>query len=292
MREEENIRPISEAAYREQRSYIADHAFLAVPGGGRPPNDVLGEESWENLTRLPTDVLLRTTDYFGRMISDMQTQASAWLVVLSGEPTEAPFMLDAWLDAYDEFRAALFMAVHGWYRQATAGLRNALEVMAHAAQFAARNNVNGHRAWREGNAESPKFGNSVDILRRAARVAAIEARLGGAGLFGGNPAGVMRSIYSDVCRYAHSQPGHTNVDIWKSNGPVFIPKAFTQFWLDFCDVLLACYVLLKIGYPTLTLPDVVDGIAGNGGAAWHGLAEAAVAAYFPDWQPNQTEDDR
>ena len=92
---------------------------------------------------------------------------------------------------------------------------------------------------------------------------------------------MLRSLYADACRYAHSQPVHTNADIWQSNGPVFIGRAFTQFWLDFCDVLLVCYVLLKIGYPALNLPDVVDGIASNAGPRWYGLAPAAVAAYFP-----------
>jgi hypothetical protein len=48
----------------------------------------------------------------------------------------------------------------------------------------------------------------------------------------------------------------------------------------FCDVLLACYVLLKIGYPGLNLPDVTDGIVGNAGDTWHDLAPAAMAAYF------------
>ena len=91
----------------------------------------------------------------------------------------------------------------------------------------------------------------------------------------------MRDLYAEVCRYAHSQPGHTNADIWRSNGPVFIGSAFTQFWLDFCDVLLACYIFLKIGYPALDLPDAVDGIAENAGVGWHGLAPAAISTYFP-----------
>lgn len=109
---------------------------------------------------------------------------------------------------------------------------------------------------------------------------AIEIQLGGAALFGANPNGVMRDLYADVCRYAHSQPGHSNADIWQSNGPVFIARAFTQLWLDFCDVLLACYILLRIGSPALVLPDSVDGVAENAGASWHGLAPAAMAAYF------------
>jgi hypothetical protein len=277
----ENTRPITYGMYREKRAYLADHVFLAVPAGGQSPNDLLGKEEWERLTDLPTDVLLRTTDYLGRMVDDMLTQAYAWLLSLSVDPTTAPFAFDSHLDSHDEFRAAPFLAAHGFYRQATAALRNALEVMTHAARFAVRSDQAGYEGWRNGTSDAPRFGNSSDLIGSNAVVAQIESSLGGAGIFGIRPPGVLRSLYADVCRYAHSQPGYTNADIWQSNGPVFISRAFTQFWLDFCDILLVSYILLKIAYPALALPDAVDGIAGNAGAGWHGLAEAAVAAYFP-----------
>jgi hypothetical protein len=69
------------------------------------------------------------------------------------------------------------------------------------------------------------------------------------GLFGRNPDGVMRQLYRELCRFAHGHPCHTNADIWGSNGPVFVPEAFTQFWRDYRDTFLACAILLKIAYP-------------------------------------------
>ena len=60
--------------------------------------------------------------------------------------------------------------------------------------------------------------------------------------------------------------------------PVFNDTAFTQFCLDYCDTLLACYVLR---FPTLVLPDELDGLAGNAGKTWHGLAETVMAEFFP-----------
>ena len=100
--------------------------------------------------------------------------------------------------------------------------------------------------------------------------------LGGQGLFGGKPDGVLRALYSNVCRYAHSQPGFSNIDIWQSNGPVFIPRAFTQFWLDYCDTSLACFALLKLAYPSAKGHKMFKAIAGNAGNSWHGLAPATV----------------
>lgn len=279
----EDLRHITDGTYRERRAYLADHVFLNAPGGGKPPDDLLGQEQWEHFTHLATDVLLRTTDYLGSMIDDMLTQNYAWLCALplTDDPNSAPYVFDAHLEVHDEFEAAPFIAAHGWYRQATSALRNALEVMTHAVRFRVRNDNAGFQSWRSGSAEPPKFGNSVDLIGQSPAVARIDASLGGAGIFGTKPPGVLRTLYTDVCRYAHSKPGSTNADIWRSNGPVFIGSAFTRFWLDFCDVLLMCYVLLKIGYPALDLPEVVDGIADNAGQSWHGLALVAIAAYFP-----------
>src|ERR1022692_3438426 len=214
----EDIRPITKGLHREPRAYLADHVFAGVPAGGKPPDDLLGEEQWANLTDLATDVLLRTTDYLGSMIDDMLTQDYAWLCALPTDPSSAPFVFDAHLDAHDEFKAAPFIAAHGWYRQATAGLRNALEVMTHAVRFTVRNDNAGFQAWRSGTADAPRFGNSVDLIGQNPAVAQIDATFGTPGIFGVNPNGVLRSLYADVCRYAHSQPGHTNADIWQSNG--------------------------------------------------------------------------
>ena len=88
--------------------------------------------------------------------------------------------------------------------------------------------------------QDPKFGNAVDLLAADPNLAAIDGRLGGSGLFGHKPDGLLRNSYSELCRYAHSRAGHTNYDIWQSNGPVFIARGFTQFWTDYCDTIALC----------------------------------------------------
>jgi hypothetical protein len=246
------------------------------PGGDRKPTDPLEEKRWHELVALPTDVVLRTTDHLGQMLADMQEQQSTWLDAVELDPKSWPFFHDAYLDAIEEFDAGPFIAAHGYYRQATAGLRNALEVMTHACRFAVANDEAAYLAWRAGAADPPKFGNSVDIIGTKNQGKLIDSRLGGSGLFGNNPDGVLRNLYADVCRYAHSQPGFTNGDIWQSNGPVFIPRAFTQYWLDFCDTSLACFALLKMTYPEARGDVIWVEIAGNAGPSWNDLAEEVV----------------
>jgi hypothetical protein len=98
-------------------------------------------------------------------------------------------------------------------------------------------------------------------------IAAAEQYIGAPGLIGRKPDGVLRTLYADLCRYAHSKPGYSNADIWQSNEPVFIGRDFTQFWQDFCDTVAVSYVLFKIGYPALIPPRVVRSIYGAAGPA-------------------------
>ncbi len=152
--------------------------------------------------------------------------------------------------------------------------------MTHAARFAIRDDREGYAAWRDGTAD-PKFGNSVDLIGNHPSVVAVEMTLSQGALFGLNPEGVLRALYQDLCRFAHGHPGHTNADIWESNGPVFVPEGFTQCWRGFRDTFLACTMLLKLAYPDLLRPEDLPKVADYAGTPWHGLAPGAVNAFFP-----------
>jgi hypothetical protein len=253
--------------------------FAVRTGPSAAPTDIVDQEAWESMMHLPTDVLLRTTDYLGKMVTDMHDQGSAWIFAMPMELEKAPFMFEPTLDASDEFQAAPFIAVHGWYRQATASLRNALEAMACGAAFAVREDEAMYSAWRAGSHE-PKFGNAVELLGQDTRLASIDARLGAPGLFGRKPDGIVQKAYDNLCRYAHSRAGHTNADIWQSNGPIFVGRALTQFWIDFCDTIALCYVLLKIGWPTLILPDEAESLFGFADERWQGIGDSVRDAFF------------
>ncbi len=161
----------------------------------------------------PTDVLLQTTDHFGSTFRAMRSLSDMWISAITPDGSDFPLVFDAYLDAYDEFEAAPFIAAHGWYRQAASGLRNTLEVMTHAARFAVRGDRAGYAAWRDGTAD-PKFGNSVDLIGGQPSVATVETMLPAGALFGLQPEGVLRTLYRELCRFAHGRPGHTNADIW------------------------------------------------------------------------------
>lgn len=274
----EDTRVIEVGRFREVRSYLADHCFASVGGSGsNGPADLLERDRWEHLMDLATDVVLRTTDDLGSQIGDMQQQARYWLAALSPEPESAPFAYDPYLDAHDEFEAVTFIAAHGWYRQAAACLRNAFEGMIHATRYSLRRDLSGYRSWRSAESPPPKLGNSLELIQAAPKCAAIEEELGHEGLFG--LGGVFRALYSEVSGSTHSQSGYTNADLWRSNGPVFIPRAFTQIWLLYLDVILACWVLMKVMEPSAVHPAGLRELSKSAGEGWHGLAPAAIALY-------------
>jgi hypothetical protein len=129
-----------EGRFREQRVYLSPEAFADSGDGIGAPTDLIDQSTWMHLMDLPTDVVLETTDHFGAMFRAMASLSYMWIsaIEVKQPATNLPMAFDAYLDAYDEFEAAPFVAAHGWYRQATAGLRNALEVMTHAARYAIR----------------------------------------------------------------------------------------------------------------------------------------------------------
>jgi hypothetical protein len=279
MPSEEFTAPLTHGQFRERRVNLSDAAFALVePGGAEEPTDLIEPEVWEHLMDLSTDVLLRTTDHFGSTFRGMHSISAMWLDVITPvDGVDPPLVFDAYLDAYDEFEAAPFVVAHGWYRQATAGLRNALEVMTHAANCIVRGQEEQYKNWRDGSTEL-KFGNSVDNLERHASTNGLGGLLPPSAMFG--QGGVIRNLYRELCHYAHGKPGHTNADIWESNGPVFVAEAFRHFWGSFRDTFLACSLLLKIAYPAMQLPADLPVVAKHAGTPWNSLAERAVAEYF------------
>jgi hypothetical protein len=276
----EDTRAIEIGKFRERRAYLADHCFAEVGGSGsNGPSDLIKQDRWEHMMDLATDVVLRTTDDLGLQIRDMQQLALAWLEALPPDPELAPFAYDPYLDAHDEFEAAIFIAAHGWYRQAAASLRNALEGMVHATRYSVRGDRSGYQHWRSSQGASPKMGNSFELIQAAPGCSAIERKLSEPeGLFGAN--GVFRALYSEVSGSTHSESGYKNADIWRSNGPVFIPRAFTELWSLFIDVILACWIFIKIMEPSVKPPSDLAELSKSAGESWHGLAPAAIDLYF------------
>lgn len=274
-----SYRNLPEGDFRSTRRYLSYHVFAIKPKHRVPPQDQIGRTTWYRVMGLPTDVLLRTTDHMGLTINDMYSQWSAWVDVTPLDASSAPLIFEAALDTADELHAAPVIAMHGYYRQAFAALRAALETMTIGAALAVTQNVKNYERWREG-AFEPQFGNQLELLSKAQDIRQREIRVGVPGLFGRSPDGVVQELYRHLSKFAHSRPGHTNADLAHSTTPVFRGSVFTDFWLDFCDTVAICYVLFKLGYPRLILPDVARPLYGSPSKRLAATGEVVLNAYF------------
>jgi hypothetical protein len=166
------------------------------------------------------------------------------------------------LDAADEFHAATYNSLHGFYRQAFGCLRNALEVITVATYC----QVTGQRdlfKQREAGGVKIEFGKACDGLLGSSRLAVLRVRLKdqlGDSIFGQRQGptdrgGWARRLFSDLSEYEHSRPNFRNVDMWESNGPVFSPKAFTRFAAAFFETAALCFLMVKMARPRFSLPE-------------------------------------
>lgn len=159
------------------RRYLAPHVF-ALPGPEPPldPPELVSEETWANLVHLADDVALETTSLQGQAVDRIHRVGYQWLLASPVEPQGTTYSREPALLATEEFDALAFIAVHGWYRQALGCLRNALEIMTHAAAFASGRDLHGFRRWRRAEVE-PKFQASRNAIRKSAWGAELETQV-------------------------------------------------------------------------------------------------------------------
>jgi hypothetical protein len=277
-----NIQPhpiLSAADFRTRRYYLPEEAFALVTGEFPPPTDPMPEKQWQGIMNNPTDVLLRTSDHQGKPLAQLYDLWRLWVHTMALEPDQAPFMFNAALDAADDFQAATFSAAHGYYRQGMASLRSALETLTISAGYAVRQDRQGLRKWLDGHVE-PKFGNAREFLVAYPRLRPLERAIGGAGLFGRRPDGVLLKLYRELSGYIHSQASATNGAIWQSNGPVWVPEAFDQFYAAFRDVMAMGCVLLAIGWPEVSLREAVWLLFDRPGGPWAEVSTDAIRSHF------------
>jgi hypothetical protein len=171
------------------------------------------------------------------------------------------------LDAADEFSAATYNSLHGFYRQAFGCLRNALETVAIATYC----QVTGQRSLykeREAGKSTIGFGTACDGLMTAPRLAVLRTRLRkelGDSIFDqrrglSDNGGWARRLFSDLSEYEHSRPKFRNTDMWESNGPVFSPTAFIRLAAGLFETAALCFLMIKTARPRFLLPEKARGI--------------------------------
>jgi hypothetical protein len=254
-------KPLPLDDFRAVRIILEPDDFAFSSGEEPPPSDLVDEETWHGITELPDDVSIRTSNRHGGLLKSLYDLWAAWIEAVGDEQDP---LYDTILDAADEFQAVTFNALHGYYRQAIGCLRNALEQVTIGTYFQVCHREADFAQWRAGQTKI-LFGQACGSLHRAAPVQPCNAHIRttlGDSIFNQktktSSGGWARRLYSELSDYSHTRPGFTNVDMWASNGPIYVRETFVSTVEMYLQTSALCFILVKLGRPGFILPQ--DGL--------------------------------
>jgi hypothetical protein len=249
-------KPLPLTDFRSRRTVLVRSDFGYAPKTAPRPSDIIDEETWGSIVTLPDDVAVRTTNYHGTTIRQLHNLWGAWIECV-GEKQDC--MFPVMLEAGDDFQAATYNALTGFYRLSVAALRSALELTAIGTWAQVCEKQKEFRSWRSGKFPL-SFGEACDGLSGATTPlrAHLRATVNDSVFDQRNSTdegGFARRIYSGISEFSHSRPGHADSDMRESNGPIYVASAFNHVaWMQF-ETLGLCFILLLIARPKERLPE-------------------------------------
>jgi len=134
--------------------------------------------------------------------------------------------------------------------------------------------------WKQGGLG---FGPACDALQNSATLDSLRNTLAthlGDSIFDQKtktvPGGWARRLYSRLSGFEHSSPTYRNGDMWRSNGPVFAPRAFFETASIFLEASALCFLLVKMARPLFSFPEEAHALKE---AELIGTSRIAVATY-------------
>ena len=278
-------KPLPLDDFRALRIVLEPEDFAFSSGEEPPPSDLVDEETWHGITVLPDDVSVRTSSHHGSLLKILYDLWAAWIEAVGWNQDR---LYDTILDAADEFQAVTFNALHGYYRQAIGCLRNALEQVAIGTYCQVCGKSTDYAHWRAGQVQI-SFSQACDGLGGASSIQPLNAHIRttlGDSIFDQKTetyaGGWARRLYSELSDYSHTRPGFTNVDMWESNGPIYVPEAFVSTAEMYLQASALCFILVKLGRHSFTLPQDALQVFGSGRIRPMKIARVAYEHLFPN----------
>jgi hypothetical protein len=251
--------------FRTRRRKLPPEAFAIGPKREPKPTDPVEQETWSGIVACPDDVSIRTSDHHGNAIKEAYDIWGYWIGLISDiqriveQPKEDALALGC-LSAADEFQASTYLALTGFYRQAIATLRSAMEGILIGTYFGMFSDPKKFQQWADGFSGGEIW---VSAIRRA-----LSKKEPFSNLESAAPPGIFRhadswvsSLYRRLCAFSHSRPYFedkwekiptTNVGLWGgSNGPVYEPRSFRLWSIFYFDVVLLSLLLVGFSEPRI-----------------------------------------
>src|ERR1700688_1383520 len=120
---------LPDADFRSRR-YVLEPDEWGLPSEEPegPPTDLVAETIWKHIISLTDETAIFTTSHFGRTLAALSELSTDWIMNVV-DMDRAPFVFPAMLDAASDLDASTFNLISGYYRQAIAALRGALEIV-------------------------------------------------------------------------------------------------------------------------------------------------------------------
>lgn len=249
--------PLSEDDFRAFRVKLDPDDFAISDGPDPPPSDLIAEDTWHSIQDLPSDVSIRTSDHHGSTLNEIHELWGFWIfdIMRVGDPIN-----DVLIDINEEFQAAEFNLLHGFYRPAISCLRSTLELVTLCCYCQISTDMNEYNDWRQGVREL-NFNIPCNFFDNSPFLNALKIHLQtkvSDSLFTqkskSTPGGYFRRVYSDLSKYSHTYPGFASGDLWQSNGPIYSREAFKLVSELYFSVYELCLILLKIIGKKFVLP--------------------------------------
>jgi len=249
---------LPETDFRARRIVLSRKDFAYAPKPVERPTDPIDKRTWKSIVILPDDVAIRTSNYHGTTLRQLNDLCSCWIESLGNRRN---MLFPSMLDAHDDFQSATYSALTGFYRLSITALRSALELVTIGTWAQTCGKRQEFRKWRKGTLTlSFRDGcdgliSATDKLRKHLRETVNDSLFDQKNSV--SEGGFARRIFSGVSDFSHSRPGYADADMRNSNGPIYVRKAFNHVsWLYF-ESLGLCFVLVLLARPKLKLPPPV-----------------------------------
>ncbi len=255
------VKPLETSDFRAVRIIFEPDDFAMSSGKSDKPTDIIDQQTWHGIVDLPDDVSIRTSNHQGTTLKRLYRLQSLWTTSAIGDDQDVFF--EILLYTIDELDAALFNLLHGYYRHAIGCFRNIVELVIFGAYCQIAQDIAMFEQWQAREQET-SFGLFCNRLLSFAPIQSLNTYLRttmndtfidlrGAAQSGG----WARRLYAELCKYSHSRPEATNVGMWASNGPIYVPQVFHLTTALYTETIAFCYILIKLVRPQLALPHEV-----------------------------------
>lgn len=273
--------------FRAVRVVLEADDFGYAPGDPNPPpKDLIDAGTWKEIVTLPDTVAVFTSNNHGRELRMLCNLWEEWIEQFFSEQNDEIF--HSMVTASDEFQAATFNALNGYYRVSIDCLRSALESVTIATYCQARQSAGVFSEWKAGQRKIG-FGEACDKLIGAECMQPLsrfllekyntdlfrqENKIG--------KGGWVRFIYSGLSDYSHSRPGFDAVHMWDgSNGPVYSSGAFKWAYRLWLQTFGTCLILIKLVRPATTLTPCLDTLFNENSLRSVSILNAAAGYLWP-----------